>query len=146
VIEVEANAISVLSVSPFPDDHAALEQLLRPPRWRIYGVRTLKSAISAINRKRPSLVVCESHLGTQTWKDMLAEIALTAHPPFLIVTSRLADDYLWAEALNLGAYDVLAKPFDAREVARTLSSAWLHRRDRHDLVQQPQRMKAAAGY
>jgi DNA-binding NtrC family response regulator len=43
----------------------------------------------------------------------------------------LADEHLWAEALNLGAYDVLAKPFDPTEVVRTLSQAWLHRASRH---------------
>jgi hypothetical protein len=35
-------------------------------------------------------------------------ILLLPDPPVLIVTSRLADEYLWAEALNPGAYDVLA--------------------------------------
>jgi DNA-binding response OmpR family regulator len=35
----------------------------------------------------------------------------------------LADDYLWSEALNLGAYDVLAKPFDVEEVVRTVDAA-----------------------
>ena len=42
----------------------------------------------------------------------------------MIVTSRLADDRLWAEVLNLGGYDVLAKPFDASEVARVVGTAW----------------------
>ena len=58
----------------------------------------------------------------------------------LIVTSRLADEYLWAEALNLGAYDMLAKPFDASEVVRVLGSAWRHWTDLHDhnQVRQPQ--------
>jgi DNA-binding response OmpR family regulator len=45
-------------------------------------------------------------------------------PPLLIVTSRLADDRLWTEALNLGAYDVIAKPFDRKEVDRVLNLAW----------------------
>jgi FixJ family two-component response regulator len=49
-----------------------------------------------------------------------------ANAPSLIVTSRLADDRLWAEALNLGAYDVLAKPFERLELVRSVSSAWLH--------------------
>ena len=44
--------------------------------------------------------------------------------PSLIVASRLADDRLWGEALNLGAWDVLAKPFDPTEVIRSLHSAW----------------------
>jgi DNA-binding response OmpR family regulator len=51
----------------------------------------------------------------------------------LNVSSRLADDYPWAEALNLGAYDVLAKPFEATEVIRIVSLAWRHWQDRHDL-------------
>jgi CheY-like chemotaxis protein len=43
----------------------------------------------------------------------------------LIVASRTADEYLWAEALNLGAYDVLSKPYRPAEVVRVLSMAWL---------------------
>jgi DNA-binding response OmpR family regulator len=57
---------------------------------------------------------------------MLDHAGCLPNPPLLIVTSRLADERLWAEALNLGAYDVLAKPFDKREVIRTVTAAWLH--------------------
>jgi hypothetical protein len=32
--------------------------------------------------------------------------------------------HLWAEALNLGAWDVLAKPFDHIGVIRSVKSAW----------------------
>jgi hypothetical protein len=62
---------------------------------------------------------------------MLAEAAQLLPSPFLIVTCRLADEHLWAEALNVGAYDVLAKPFDAPEVIRVVSLAWLHWKDLH---------------
>jgi hypothetical protein len=34
------------------------------------------------------------------------------------------DDRLWAEALNLGAYEVLVQPFDPEEVTRVVFSAW----------------------
>jgi DNA-binding response OmpR family regulator len=39
-------------------------------------------------------------------------------------SSRQQSDRLWAEALNLGAWDVLAKPFDPTEVIRSVKSAW----------------------
>jgi hypothetical protein len=42
----------------------------------------------------------------------------------LIVASRLADDKLWAEVLNLGGSDVLALRFDHDEVIRSVSLAW----------------------
>jgi len=59
-----------------------------------------------------------------TWRELLDRTRRLPHPPLVIVTSRLADEQLWAEALNLGAYDVLAKPYDRTEVTRVVSSAW----------------------
>jgi len=47
----------------------------------------------------------------------------------LIVVSSAADARLWAEALNLGAWDVLEKPLDRREVIRSVKSGWQHRYD-----------------
>lgn len=44
----------------------------------------------------------------------------------MIVTSELANESLWAEALNFGAHDVLAKPLNAGEAVRVLGWAWLH--------------------
>jgi FixJ family two-component response regulator len=43
----------------------------------------------------------------------------------------VADERLWAEALNLGAWDVLAKPFEADEVIRIVDIAGAHWQDRH---------------
>jgi FixJ family two-component response regulator len=54
---------------------------------------------------------------------MLAELSSLRIVPPLIVTSRLADSTLWVEALNLGAYDVLAKPFERSELVRTVLGA-----------------------
>jgi DNA-binding response OmpR family regulator len=42
----------------------------------------------------------------------------------MVVASRLADERLWAEVLNLGGYDLLVKPFNSIEVIRSMSLAW----------------------
>jgi len=76
---------------------------------------------------------------------VLAETLKLPDPPLLIVASRLADEYLWAEALNPGAYDVLAKPFDAEEVIRVLRSAWFHKGMRPENRNQTVMKMAAAG-
>lgn len=36
------------------------------------------------------------------------------------------DEFLFGEALNLGAWEVLAKPFDTTEVIRSVQAAWQH--------------------
>jgi DNA-binding response OmpR family regulator len=72
-----------------------------------------------------------------TWIDVLEHIKALTNAPSLIVASRHADDRLWAEALNLAAWDVLARPFNKIEVIRSVHSAW---RRWHDQIH----MRAAA--
>lgn len=90
--------------------------------------------MTLLQQLRPiPLVVCERDLSQGTWQDFLVQASLLANAPFFIVASRLADDYLWAEALNLGAHDVLAKPFDLFELTRSLSLAWLRSQRQRDV-------------
>jgi DNA-binding response OmpR family regulator len=144
---------TVLSVSPIAEDHSLLtaifERSERVPgsdsKYVLRPCATVESAIAALSQARIPIVVIERDLGTGSWRDILDSAFLLPTPPILIVTSRLADEYLWAEALNLGAYDVLAKPFDASEVMRVVGSAWRHWTDQHALMQvrNPQAMGAA---
>jgi len=136
-IETTGDVIRVLSVTAIEDDHSALDRMLPPPKWIVSKSLTLAAGLAQL-RKRvlPPLVLCERDLFPGSWREMLDGIKHMSDPPLLIVTSRLADEQLWAEALNLGAYDVLAKPFEVSEVNRILSLAWLHWRRLHEGVQQ----------
>lgn len=121
-----ANTINVLSVSPHQDDHAALQRLLGHSRWSLFKAQSISTAHALIQQHDISVIICESELMPGTWIDMLNVIQSEPNPPSLIVTSRLADDRLWSEALNLNAWDVLAKPFDRTEVLRSVRYAWEH--------------------
>ena len=142
-----AHNVTVLSISPLAEDHAHLEGILNKispwalcpdSRWDVRRSYSLASAMAFLREERFPIVVCEGDL-LPDWKKMLEQLAQVANSPFLIVTSRLADESLWADALNLGAYDVLAKPFDNREVVRVLSLAWLHWKEQQ---QTPERVEA----
>jgi DNA-binding NtrC family response regulator len=123
--------VTVLSVSPFVEDHEALAHILHQYSWTLYRASTVAAATGFLSSQPISLVVGERDLPPHTWRDLLVEVGALPSKPLVIVTSHQADDYLWAEALNLGAYDVLAKPFDVAEVRRTLSSAALNWRWKH---------------
>ena len=130
--------IPVLSVSPIEEDHRFLEDIFSNywtpyagSHWMLHRSLSLESALTALQENQIPIVISESDLLPGTWKDILARIKLLPTPPLLIVTSRLADEYLWAEALNLGAYDVVAKPFDSHELCRIISFAWLHWKDKY---------------
>jgi DNA-binding response OmpR family regulator len=118
--------ILILSLSACAGDHETLAGILQPDGWTTHWASTLPGSTQLLRSHRFSVIVSDHDLPPHSWKDLLTEVAALPKPPLIIVTSPYADDYLWAEALNLGAYDVLPKPFDAAEVRRTLSIAVLH--------------------
>jgi DNA-binding response OmpR family regulator len=124
--------VPVLSISPMEEDHFFLQNILNdlhgtldPSRtFKVNTCATLASGLAALPKRQFEVVVCERDLTPGSWKDVLDQATILPDPPPLIVTSRLADERLWAEALNLGAFDVLAKPFDRMETVRVIGAAW----------------------
>jgi FixJ family two-component response regulator len=114
---------TVLSVSPLAEDYVSLQAFLDHSKWELHKSDSVVSALAVIRRWDVSVVICEQDLSPGSWIDMQAELSLLRIVPPLIVTSRLADEKLWVEVLNLGAYDVLAKPFERAELVRTVLGA-----------------------
>jgi len=127
-----AGIVSVLSISPMDEDHFVLRDILNlldgsldPHRtFLLKSCANLSTALSVLRDRQFEVVVCERDLAPGSWKDVLEQVTILPDPPPLIVTSRLADERLWAEALNLGAFDVLMKPFDRTEATRVVGAAW----------------------
>ena len=137
-----ARTITVLSVDPIASDHASLRQIFShsswstcpESQWNLTASDTAASALETARTGQVPVLLCGCDHQPDVWKEILAELAEMDRPPLLIVTSRMADERLWAEALNLGAYDVLAKPFDQSEVTRVISSAWRHWKEQRNSV------------
>jgi len=113
----------VVLVRPSQTQPGLLDELLLRSGWTVYTAQTCREALQILSEKNISVVLCESSLPDGNWKDLLNGLAAFSCAPRLIVISRLADDALWAEVLNLGGYDVLAEPFDENEVARVVAGA-----------------------
>ena len=131
--------MTVFHVGPQDQDLCALADILNRTEWKLCpgtnwtlaATDDVPSAAARLEGEKVPIVLCERESVAGNWKDMLESVGKFSSPPMLIVTSRTADEYLWAEALNLGAYDVLSKPYHAAEVVRVLSMAWLHWMNRH---------------
>jgi DNA-binding NtrC family response regulator len=117
--------IPILSLSPNQEDHEALRGIIEPD-FEVYPARTLQTGQSILRRRTVAVVVCEEDLRPGSWRDILSTTFGEPDSPVFIVTSLHADEALWAEVLNLGAFDLLSKPFGAGEVSRVIASALFH--------------------
>jgi CheY-like chemotaxis protein len=117
--------IQVLSYSSDAVDHIRVEAGL-DSRWVIYRSASVAEAVDALQATAIPVIIADSDSPASRWRDLLERIQQLPEPPALILASWLADERLWAEALNLGAYDVLTKPFERHELIRSVTGAWLH--------------------
>jgi DNA-binding NtrC family response regulator len=114
---------TIVAVFPAGEDRTSLINIFGHSTWRLQFSGTLRETQTALS-PAPGAVISGVRLSDgHLWNDLLYEMQKMDCPPPLIVGDRLADERLWAEVLNLGGYDLLAKPFNAKEVLHVVSTA-----------------------
>lgn len=118
--------MAVLLLTESERDCVCLADIARESGCPLHVAGTLNEARPALRDPALEAVICDRDLPGLDWKQILVETSA-----LLIVISRLADERLWAEVLNLGGYDVLHKPLDPQETRRVLFLArqqWANRK------------------
>jgi hypothetical protein len=98
---------------------------LQHTNWRLFEASSLEEVRRLINAERISVVIWEYEFCATHWKQLCDEFCLGGDGPKFIISSPLATDGIWAEALSLGAQDVLLTPFDQKEVYWVVSHSHL---------------------
>src|SRR5262245_25455318 len=124
--ERSEHCVSALAVGEYQDDRLLLHDVFRRCGWRLFEARSRKTALDCLKRYPVQVVIAESQFPNWNLRRVRSELRRLTAPPQLVVTSRTADDYLWAEVLNVGGYDVLPQPFESDEVERVIASARRH--------------------
>jgi len=126
--KLENRSSSILVVDPLDSRRSALRNILSASQCKMLEASTYREAISILDDRGIDVIICDTEVVDERWQALLDYLQGRTDPPNLVVTSRLADERLWAEVLNLGGYDVLAQPFDCGEVLRVVRMAGTSRR------------------
>lgn len=115
----------VMAVFPPGEDRTSLNRILGHSGWELQFTGTFEEMQTSLSAGPATVILSEGRLSDgHCWKDILHELQRMPDPPPLVVADRLADETLWAEVLNLGGYDLLAKPFNDKEVLHAVGMAW----------------------
>jgi DNA-binding NtrC family response regulator len=113
----------ILCISGHQEDARQLSQMLHALPLAVDHVGTLRLARTQLRTQDYDVILTDAALPDGNWLDVLHLVRETPREMKVVVTDPQADAHFWAEALNLGAYDLLAQPFYEPEVRRILSSA-----------------------
>lgn len=113
----------ILFLSGHHDDARRISQMLQLLPMAIDHAGTLQQARKQLRQDDYNVLLTEAALPDGSWLDALHLARECPNDLQVIVTDAHADAQLWAEALNLGAYDLIAQPFYEPEVRRILYNA-----------------------
>ena len=113
----------ILFVSGHQHDAHRLSQMLHALPLVLDHAGSLQDARARLQQNDYDVVLTEAALPDGQWLDVLHLARECPREMEVIVTDPQADARFWAEALNLGAYDLLAQPFYEPEVRRILYNA-----------------------
>ena len=115
--------LEIVLVSPSVSEALPLQRILARAQSTVTWFPTCRAALAFLREHPAGVVVSQTEMTDGCWKDLLDALSRFTPPPNLIVSSRLAEDRLWAEVLNLGGYDVLLTPFEREEALRVCQAA-----------------------
>lgn len=119
--------LHLLFCSSLPEEHTVLRRILAQSPWKLESASNARQCLRRL-RGYPSItaVICGRDLPDGDWRSILRQLDALPERPIFMVSARLADDRLWSEALNLGAFDVLrSAPFEREAVERATENARL---------------------
>jgi DNA-binding response OmpR family regulator len=118
--------VSALLVGEYESDRFLVCEVFKKLGWKLLEARDRRRAMQYLERNQVQVVITKTDVPDWSWRRVLNDLRRLTKPPQLIVTSRTADESLWAEVLNVGGYDVMAQPFEPYEVERVIASAHRH--------------------
>ncbi|HKA02006.1 MAG TPA: response regulator [Candidatus Solibacter sp.] len=113
----------ILFISPSIADARRLARMLHALPVVVDHADGVQSAFNKLRQEPYEVLLTEAALPDGGWLDVLRLARESGAELEVIVTDPHADARFWAEALNLGAYDLLTQPFYEPEVRRILYNA-----------------------
>ena len=113
----------ILVVSSESKNRRALADLLNREDWGTVCASTAGECQEILSSHNVALVLCDRRLTDGNYRDVLFITRLLSWNVRLIVTSRLADWCEYLEALQDGAFDLIAFPGQTAEIIRVISQA-----------------------
>jgi DNA-binding NtrC family response regulator len=124
-VTTPSQAVSILLIGCPDAAVSAIGGILTSPDWEIRPARVWIEAEAILDASDIGVVICHAEVEDGSWREVLGNLQARRDPPNLIVSSRMADERLWTEVLNLGGYDLLMQPFERSEVLRVAQLAWM---------------------
>ena len=118
-----SHPLKLLMIEDSPSLSEVYKAYLADTDYQVVAVETLGRAHATLGAFRPDIVLLDIELPDGSGMDFLADLDGADHAPKVIVMTAHGTSEMAVDAIRLGAFDFLTKPFDAARLRVTLDNA-----------------------
>jgi DNA-binding NtrC family response regulator len=113
----------VLIVDDEPAARFGMRRALEKEGYTILEADNLEAAERAVENSSPKVVLLDVRLASESGLDYLPVVVSREFPPVVIIVTAHGSERTAVQALKLGAYDYISKPFDIDELRLLVRNA-----------------------
>ena len=113
----------VLIVDDEPAARFGMRRALEKEGYAILEADSVVSAERAVESQTPDVVILDVRLASESGLDYLPGLVSRDYPPVVIMVTAHGSERTAVQAIKLGAYDYLSKPFDVDELRILVKNA-----------------------
>ncbi len=114
----------VLIVDDEPAARYGMRRALEREKHDIIEADSIGAAEDLVESRNPAVVILDVKLGAESGLDYLPKLVSRRLAPVIILVTAHGSERMAVEAIKLGAYDYLAKPFDVDELRILVRNAF----------------------
>lgn len=122
----------VLVVDDDPTARYGMRRALERQGYAIVEAESISNAELQIEKRSPDVILLDVKLASESGLEYLPSLVSRKNPPIVIVVTAHGSERMAVEAIKLGAYDYLPKPFDVDELRILVRNAVEARRLREE--------------
>ena len=122
----------LLVVDDEPDVLHSFRRMLRDAPYRVETCLSGEEALARLAREEYDLVVMDIRMGGKSGLETLRDVSQRPERPFIILMTAFATTETTIEAIKLGAFDYILKPFEVPEMRALIERALSTRRSWHE--------------
>jgi two-component system, NtrC family, response regulator PilR len=122
-MEMPTNPYKILIIDDDLSMRELLEYMLSQEGYTVVCAQNGKDGIAMLENENYDLLLCDIRLGDITGLDVLRASKIKNPETVVIMISAYSSAETAVEAMNLGAYDYVPKPFNTEELQETIAKA-----------------------
>ena len=115
--------IKLVLITPDDDLYLSVHNVAKHCGWQLLRARSVEQSLHTLNAFPARLVIYDWTPEDEDWRSAIDRLSARPDHPCILLASRVIDEYLWADLVTHGGFDVIHRCADPEQLTRAVQFA-----------------------